>query len=442
MLFVTINSFGQTYYMPEETSEHEGTWIQWPHNHLYGPWYKDDVTSTFVAMTKALQTGEKVHIIAYDNSERIFIENKLTSAGVPLNNIDFFIYPTDDVWSRDNGPVFVFDQNDSLSILDWGFNGWGNDTPYSKCDVIPQKIATDLNIPRIDLSAMVLEGGAIEHDGNGTMIATRSSVTHTSRNPSLSESQIESYLSTYMGITNFIWLDGVYGQDITDMHIDGFVKFANDSTILTMNSTDLDYWLLTTSEINIIQNAKNKDGVPYNIVTVPLTQNKVKTTRGTTLDIKGSYANYYIGNEVVLVPTYNDPNDAVALAIIQDIYPNRTVVGVDVRNLYEYGGMIHCITQQQPKARNITGLKENMGFENIEVYPNPVIKTATIKFNENVSNGIINVFNTSGQKVLETQIGAKKQIEIDFSSLPTGTYFIHLIIKNKTSEIRKVIFNK
>ncbi len=350
--FLVSISMAQTvqYTMPEESEEHEGTWLQWPHNHLYGPWYRGDVTPTFVAMTNALQAGEKVHIIAYDNNERNFIQNRLNNAGVPMTNIDFYIYPTDDVWSRDNGPIFVHDQNGDLVILDWGFNGWGFDTPYSLDDVIPQSVSSALTIPRIDLSAMVLEGGAIEHDGQGTMMATRSSITDSSRNPGLTESQIEAYLTNYMGFTKFIWLDGVVGQDITDHHIDGFVKFANDSTIVTMDSADLYYWYVSNAEMDLIYNASNVNNKPYDIVIVPLTQNDVTTAYGSNLGYKGSYVNYYIGNDVVLVPTYNDPNDAVAINIIQTIYPNRTVMGVDVRNLYEYGGMIHCVTQQQPVA--------------------------------------------------------------------------------------------
>ncbi len=350
MLMGCFSSMAQTvqYTMPEETEEHEGTWIQWPHNQLYGPWYRDDVSSTFVAMTNALQGGEQVHIIAYNSTELAFITSELTNASVPLSNVDFFIYETDDVWSRDNGPMFVYDQNNNLTILDWGFNGWGSDAPYSKCDAIPQSISTDIGVPRIDLSAMVLEGGALEHDGNGTMIATRSSVTHSSRNPSLSEAQIEDYLTTYVGITNFIWLDGVYGQDITDQHIDGFVKFANESTIVTMNNSDLNYWLCSQADINTLSNASDVNNNGYNFVYVPVTQNNVTNTYGNNLGYKGSYVNYYIGNDAVLVPIYNDPNDTTAMNIIQGIYPNRTVIGIDVRNLYEYGGMIHCVTQQQP----------------------------------------------------------------------------------------------
>lgn len=341
-----------SYTMPEEGALHEGTWLQWPHNNLYGQYYRDDIEPTWIAMTKALQSGEKVHIIVYNETEKKHVIDVLTASNVSLINIDFFVYQTNDVWVRDNGPVFVTDNNNKLTILDWGFNGWGGDVVYSKCDIIPKNISNDIGITRVDLSAMVLEGGAIEHDGNGTMMATRSSVTHKSRNPLLTEAEIENYLSKYLGIKKFIWFEGVYGQDITDMHIDGFMKFANETTILTLSREDLDYWMLSSDEINTLLNATNTKGEPYKYVYVPLTKNNVVTTRGKKLDYKGSYANYYIANTVVLVPTYNDENDKVALGIIQNLYPNRTVVGVDVRNLYEYGGMIHCVTQQQPVTPN------------------------------------------------------------------------------------------
>jgi agmatine deiminase len=440
------NAQTMQYTMPAETDEHEGTWIQWPHNYMYGPWYRDDVESTFIEMVNALQVGENVHIIAYDSTELSYITNVLTTASIPFTNIDFFVHQTDDVWSRDNGPMFVYDQNNDLTILDWGFNGWGFDVPYSKCDVIPQSVSMDIGIPRIDLNGMVLEGGAIEHDGNGTMMATRSSVTHSSRNPSLTEAQIEDTLTTYMGITKFIWLDGVYGQDITDMHIDGYVKFANDSTIVTMDSTDLDYWYVSGPEIDIIYNATNTSGDSYNIVIVPLTQNDVLTTIGTNLGYKGSYCNYYIANDVVLVPTYNDPNDASALAIIQGIYPNRTVIGIDVRNLYEYGGMIHCITQQQPIDLNSIGLLEpsTIPFQLLQNSPNPFDEFTTIRFSvEGNSLVTLDIYNALGQNVAtHTPDYGEQKVVLSSADFENGIYLYTLKINGKIVGSNKMVINK
>lgn len=151
-----------------------------------------------------------------------------------------------------------------------------------------------------------------------------------------------------MGVTHFIWLKGKAGLDITDQHIDGFARFGNSATIVTMNEDDLLDYDVRSSDIHTLYDAKNKEGVPYTFLKVPLTKNNVVITNGVDLGYKGSYINYYIANEKVLVPNYNDPNDAIANEIIQTLYPTRTVVGIDCRNLYENGGMVHCVTQQQP----------------------------------------------------------------------------------------------
>ena len=441
---INTNSFSQ-FVMPEETIEHEGTWLQWPHHYTYGMFYRNSLDDTWVEMTSALVSSEKVHIIAYNTTERDRIITLLNNASVPMTNIDFYIHENDDVWVRDNVPMFVYDTNNDLSILDWGFNGWGGDAPYFKCDLIPTLVANDLAIPVVDLSAMVLEGGAIEHDGNGTMIATRSSVTHSSRNPGLTEIQIENYLSTNMGISNFIWLNGVYGSEITDMHIDGFVKFANDSTIVTFNNSDLQYWGLSQQDIDTLLNAKNINGEAYNFVIVPLTQNNVTTAYGNQLDYKGSYCNYYIANSIVLVPNYNDPNDAVANSIIQGLYPSRTVIGIDVRNLYENGGMIHCVTQQQPIDQNTSSINtiEKSGIKIGEIYPNPTNDFSIIKIilQEKSSVEII-IFDIQGKKIVskdETLPVGKSEIEIDTSGLKNGIYTYLIKVNNEKIKSDKLI---
>lgn len=449
LLMASQWAIGQTYYMPGEDLPHEGTWLQWPHNNLYGPFYQGDVEPGWVTLTNALQTGEKVHIIAYDNAHQTHIVNTLNNAAVPLTNIDFYVFPTDDVWIRDNGPIFVYDQSDDLHILDWGFNGWGFDTPYSNCDAIPGSVANAINISRIDLSAMVLEGGAIEHDGRGTVMATRSAVTHSSRNPGLTESQIEDYLQTYLGMTKFIWLDGVYGQDITDQHIDGFVKFANDSTIVTMDSLDLDYWLVTGSEITAIYNARNVNNEAYQIVTVPLTQNNVVTTTGFNTGARGSYCNYYIGNKAVVVPVYNDPNDALALNIIQGLYPNRSVVGMNVQNLYEYGGMTHCVTQQQPIDLKTTSAPapQNKGFQLFPAFPNPSQHETNFRFE--LAKGAkmsLRVSDALGNVVLKQDAkpysAGRHTISLDLSGLPNGIYFCQFQLQSGPQQIQKLILQQ
>jgi agmatine deiminase len=338
------------YTMPDESEQHEGTWLQWPHQFQYGNTYRNRLDATWVAMTKALVVGEKVHIVAFNTTEKSRITNLLNKAGVPLTNIEFKIYETDDVWARDNGPIYVRDKNGQLMIEDWGFNGWGEKAEYSLCDAIPTKIAADQNRPKIDLNeVMINEGGAIEIDANGTLLATKSAILNNNRNPNMTQTEAEEIFTKYLGVTNFIWLEGVAGLEITDMHIDGFAKFANKNTLVTMSKNDLLYWQVPKADADKLYAAKNRNNVAYNIVQLPLTKNNVVTAYSKNLGYKGSYANYYIANTTVLVPNYNDPNDAIANQIIQKLYPTRTVIGIDVRNLYANGGMIHCVTQQQPK---------------------------------------------------------------------------------------------
>ena len=352
-----LNETEIMYVMPEESEIHEGTWLQWPHHYQYGMVYRNSLDATWVSMTKELVSSENVHIIAYNQTEKNRIIALLNAESIPLANVDFKLYETDDTWVRDNGPIYVRDKNGNLVIEDWGFNGWGNKIDdltglliqSNKCNTIPSKIASDQGITKINLNLeMVNEGGSVEIDGNGTLMACKSSILNNNRNPGMTQEQAETIFKKYLGVTNFVWLDGQAGLEITDQHIDGFARFGNSTTIVTMEQIDLLNYDVQQSDINKLYSATDKDENPYTFLKVPITQNNVSTTNGTNLGYKGSYVNYYIANNKILVPNYNDPNDATANAIIQTLYPNRIVVGIDVRNLYENGGMIHCVTQQQP----------------------------------------------------------------------------------------------
>lgn len=356
MLSRTIG-FSQTYTFPEESGQHEGTWLQWPHHYQHGITYRNRIEQTWVDMTKALHINEKVHIIAYNETEKKRIINLLERAKVSLKNVDFKIYPTDDVWVRDNGPIFVKDQSGHLLIEDWGFNGWGGKYKYTNCNQIPSKIAKDLGVKAIDLNNdMINEGGSIELDGGGVLVACKSSVisqspANTVRNPGITEIQATNNFKKYYGVSKVIWLDGNTGLDVTDMHIDGFMKFVDHNTMLVMEEEDLLEMGVSEKDIKTLYSAQNADGQEYKKVYIPATKIKVKTAYGKQLNEYGSYVNYYVANGVVLVPNYTDTNDKIANQIIQKQYPTRTVIGIDVRNMYENGGMIHCVTQQQPAGK-------------------------------------------------------------------------------------------
>lgn len=321
------------YTMPGEEEEHEGTWLQWPHKYTYGKQVPKRYDPIWVAMTKALHTGETVHIVAYDEKEKSRITQLLQNANVDFNKIDFLIAKTDDVWSRDNGPIFVRDQNNNLVISNWKFNGWGNRATHVNDNFIPIHVSNSIRVPSIDVD-MVLEGGAIEVDGHGTLMATRSSILNSNRNPGLTQNQAEIFFKHYLGVTNFVWLDGIAGQDVTDYHIDGFVRFVQGNILLTHTRE----YMRSPNEYEVLSTAKNAKGELYTRVELPVAVNA-----------EGSYMNYYVGNKVVVVPNYNEASDAQANSIIQGLYPNRTVVGVNVLELWKDGGAIHCVTQQQPK---------------------------------------------------------------------------------------------
>lgn len=339
--------------MPDESAPHEATWLQWPHQHTYGRAYRDALEPTWVAMADALAASEKVRIIAYNKRHRRRIERVLRTAGIDLADVAFVLRKTDDTWVRDNGPIFVHDKKGGVRVTDWGFNGWGLDAPYRRDDRVPAAVARSLGLPRTRLD-LVLEGGAIEVDGRGTLMATRSSILEPDRNPGWTQDAVENVLARQLGIDRFLWLDGAPGgqADITDTHIDGFARFADARTIVTMRRGDLRYWALSDRDVDRLYAARDVEGAPYTFVYLPLTQRDVVTAYGRNLGYKGSYVNFYTANTVVLVPAYGDPNDAVARDALARIFPDREVVGIDVRNLYREGGMVHCVTQQQPARQD------------------------------------------------------------------------------------------
>lgn len=342
----------ERFVMPEEGRPHAATWLQWPHEHQYGVRYRDSIEPTWLAMTEAIVPRERVKIIVYDEAGKARLEALLADERIPTDDISIFVKRNDDVWVRDNGPIYVRDESGRLAVTDWKFNGWGGKEGSATSDTVPSFIAEQQDRKLLDLNqVMVLEGGAVEVDGRGTLMATRSSILNPNRNPGLPEARAEAVFAEYLGADNVIWLDGRAGLEITDMHIDGFARFADEKTIVTMADEDLSEWQVPEQDIETLAGARDADGQLYERLVLPLTARNVSTTSGRELGYRGSYVNYYVANGVVLVPNYRDANDAVANRILQEFYPDREVIGIDVRNLYSNGGMIHCVTQQEPAAQ-------------------------------------------------------------------------------------------
>jgi len=312
--------------------------------------YREQVEGIWIQMTKELHIGENVHIIVDNEDEKKHVVEKLSEEKIDLNKIDFLVKRIDDVWVRDNGPIFVWDDQGKPVITDWNFNGWGGRMPHEFDTQASAYISEYTNIPRIAVQGVRLEGGGIEVDGRGSFLAAKTSIINDNRNPGISQAEIEEAIAKHFGVSNFVWITGLSGDDpggeMTDFHIDGAARFSDSNTILYEADPygESEPYMLATYEkhYNELRNARDIDGNPFKLIPVPLTRYNVSG-----LDYQGSYLNYYIGNEVVLVPTYGDENDTLGMQIIEGQFPGRRVAGIDVCPLYPYGGMIHCVTQQQ-----------------------------------------------------------------------------------------------
>jgi agmatine deiminase len=332
----------QIYIMPSEDELHEGTWLQWPHNNGWDRHHVQRYEESWIQMAQALHKGERVHVIVYNARHMRRVRCLLRHRGLDMSKLDFWIQPTDDVWIRDNGPIFVRDEENggNLLIENYGFNGWGGKADYWKDNMVPIRVAQGLELPRLDIP-MVNEGGSFEVDGKGTLMAKKSSILNPNRNPGMTQADAEAIFCKYLGVTNFIWLEGERDIDVTDDHVDGTARFAGNNTIVTLCPDDF----ANPSEYDVLVKACNANGEPYTIVHLPTTSKTILNS-----GVEGIYVNYYVGNDVVLVPTYNDPMDQEAIRILGQVYPSRRVVGINMEQVHVDGGAVHCVTQQQPAA--------------------------------------------------------------------------------------------
>lgn len=346
------------FYMPAEWERHEGTWLQWPQDRVQeGNLLK--LERTWLMMVDALQQHENVHIAVADERQRDHVAHQIHYFGIGLGTVRLTVIPTDDVWARDNGPIFIVNQDGHLAITDWIFNGWGNRYAYRLDNLVPGIIGEKLSLP-VYRPPLVLEGGAVEVNGKGTLMATRSSIIDPHRNPGLSQEEIETVLSNYLGVDHFIWLTGAgrgecenWGDD-TDSHIDIVARFTAESTVLynwTDDQSDPRHLMLSRVREEL-REARTESGEPLTLVPLPLPRNGVYRItsapwRKSTLT-DAAYSNYLVANNVVLVPVFGNANDERAKAIIAEKFPDRQVIGIDAVALTEDGGAIHCVTQQQP----------------------------------------------------------------------------------------------
>ena len=336
------------YHFPAEFAPHEATWLSWPHKEESWPGKIHNIYPAYSQFVKILTLSEKVRINVKDEQMKNFALSHLQLAGVDLSKVEFFFHPTNDAWCRDHGPAFLINPHADIKkvIVDWGYNAWGNKyPPYDLDDVVPTLIGQHFKIPVFN-PGIVMEGGSVEFNGKGTVLTSTCCLLNENRNSHLSQGDIEKYLSDYYGIDQILWVDeGIVGDD-TDGHIDDTIRFINDDTVLTVVETkvhDENYELLQQN-LKSLSKMRLLNEKQLNVVELPMPDEVVYDD----MRLPASYANFYISNRHVIVPTYQCEKDDKALEIISQCFPEREVVGIDSTEIIWGLGSFHCLSQQEP----------------------------------------------------------------------------------------------
>lgn len=332
--------------MPAEWERHRGTWLSWPHRESSWPGNFAPVPAVIAEMVRHLAPGEEVHINVADHEMEDSARSVLREAKVGTDNVFFHHFPTNDAWCRDHGPIFVQRRDGEQLILDWGYNAWGDKyPPYDLDDRIPRLVAELLDLEAVS-PGMILEGGSIDVNGLGSLLTTEACLLNPNRNPSLSKAEIEQRLRENLGVSNILWLgEGIVGDD-TDGHIDDITRFVAADTIVTVVEEDPadDNYHLLQDNLKLLESMVDQNDRPFRIVQLPMPRAVVREDQR----LPASYANFYIGNEVVLMPGYDRERDPVAAAVLQRLLPTRRVVTIDCTDLIWGLGAFHCLTQQWP----------------------------------------------------------------------------------------------
>jgi agmatine deiminase len=346
--------------MPAEWEPHHSTWIAWPHNRKDWPGKFNPIAWVYGEIVRHLHDGERVCILVQDDRLRSRARNLLVRAGVNLDQVDFFPFATDRVWSRDFGPIFIKREvagQSELAITNWKFNGWGKYSNWRRDNAIPAKIALALKLKQFEpqwevertLHRVVLEGGSIDVNGKGTLLTTEECLLSPiqARNPKLNREDLEGVFAEYLGIRKVLWLQNGIAGDDTHGHVDDLARFVNPTTVVVAQETDANdaNYQPLRKNLELLKSMTDQDGNPLEIVPLPMP--RPLWLQGQRLP--ASYANFYIGNAAVLVPTFNDPHDREALSILARLFPDREVIGIHSVDLVWGLGTLHCLSQQQPR---------------------------------------------------------------------------------------------
>jgi agmatine deiminase len=336
------------YYFPAEFAQHSATWLSWPHKEASWPGKIQTIYPYYAQFVKAVTASEKVCINVNDERMKKAAIGHLQKENVDLSKVEFFLHPTNDAWCRDHGPAFLINPSavHKKAIVDWNYNAWGGKyPPYDLDDVIPTRIGQHYNIP-VYYPGIIMEGGSVEFNGKGTVLTSTACLLNPNRNPHLNQQQIEQYLLHYYGMEQVLWVsEGIVGDD-TDGHIDDTVRFVNEDTVITVieeNKKDENHPLLQHN-LNELKQMRLLNGKQLNIVELPMPDEVIYDDQR----LPASYANFYIANRAVIVPTFRGKKDDKALQIIQSCFPDREVIGIDSTEIIWGLGSFHCLSQQEP----------------------------------------------------------------------------------------------
>lgn len=343
--------------MPAEWEPHSATWLAWPHHRTDFLGKLSSARHTLAEVARLLSTAERVRLIVKDGREQAQAARGLARAGVDLKQVDFFGAGTDRSWTRDYLPSFVVrgrGRTREVGAVKWRFNGWARYPAHKRDQQAGLNVAAHVCrrvwLPRGRVKRFVLEGGAFDVDGQGTVLVERGCLLEgqRARNPELSVAETEQVLCDYLGVERVLWVEGGVAGDDTSGHVDDFVRFAAPGKILLArerNRRDVNYGPLRRA-YESLRNARDARGRRLEVIELPMPQPVLYSG----WRLPASYANFYVANGLVIVPTFNDPHDKAALGILSELFPGRTVVGVYARDFVLGQGTIHCTTQQEPRG--------------------------------------------------------------------------------------------
>jgi agmatine deiminase len=336
------------YFFPPEWVHHASTWLSWIHKEASWPDKIEEAYPAYCEFITLLSGHELVNINVSGPEMEADARRRLKSGNPNWSNIRFHHFETNDAWCRDHGPAFLLNKDNpqKRAIVDWDYNAWGGKyPPFDLDDVIPTKVGKLLNLD-VFYPKIIMEGGSVEFNGAGTVLTTRACLLNDNRNPQLSEKEVEWYLKEYYGMDQVLWLeDGIVGDD-TDGHIDDLVRFVNPTTVLTVvekDPSDENFEILQDN-LERLKSMKLINGKSLDIIQLPMPGAVIWEDQR----LPASYANFYIGNGAVYVPTFRDANDSIALEIIGKCFSDRKIYGIDSTDLIWGLGSFHCLSQQEP----------------------------------------------------------------------------------------------